>query len=116
MNHSRSLRQVSRTSTAAFSRTPLQEAMSVAVMDLSAGEVVSFGDIAKRAGQPRAARAVGATLANSADSLPWWRVVYSDGHLPPCNPSLQAERLAEEGVQLSGFRVLKSPLGRFAKP
>ena len=75
----------------------------------SEGEVVSFGDVAALAGRPGAARAAGAVLANSADTLPWWRVVYSDGHLPPCNPGLQAERLADEGVELSGFRVIRRP-------
>ncbi len=94
--------------------TALQRKIGEAVLGLSAGEVVSFGDIAARAGRPDASRAAGAVLAKSADTLPWWRVVYSDGHLPPCNPSLQAERLAEEGVKLKGFRVICSPSGRFA--
>ncbi|MGI9473078.1 MAG: MGMT family protein [Rubripirellula sp.] len=93
--------------------TPLQIAIVSAVDGLAVGEVVSFGDIARIAGHPRAARAAGAVLANSADTLPWWRVVYSDGHLPPCNPSLQQERLSDEGVVMKGFRVVQSPLGRF---
>lgn len=93
--------------------TPLQKALIAAVEDLSEGEVVSFGDIAQLAGYPKAARAAGAVLARSADTLPWWRVVYADGHLPTCNPSLQAERLADEGVKLRAFRVIQSPLGRF---
>jgi len=95
-------------------RTLLQQQMVAAVEMLAEGEVVSFGDVAARAGRPDAARAAGAVLANSADTLPWWRVVYSDGHLPPCNPGLQAERLADEGVRLRGFRVISSPAGRFA--
>ena len=95
--------------------TELQQRITEAVLDLAEGEVVSFGDIAQRAGRPGASRAAGAVLAKSEDTLPWWRVVYSDGHLPPCNPSLQAERLAEEGVQLKRFRVISSPSGRFAR-
>ncbi|MFK8115105.1 MAG: MGMT family protein [Rubripirellula sp.] len=94
--------------------TPLQQGILSAVELLESGEVVSFGDIAARAGRPSAARAAGSTLAAAGDTYPWWRVVYSDGHLPPCNPSLQAERLAEEGVELAGFRVIHSPLGRFS--
>ncbi len=94
--------------------TPLQRNIEAAVEKLTEGEVVSFGDIAARAGNPGASRAAGSVLARSAD-LPWWRVVYSDGHLPPCNPGLQAERLIGEGVTLKGFRVIKSPRGRFAK-
>lgn len=95
--------------------TLLQQRITAAVEHLREGEVVSFSDLARRAGRPRAARAAGAVLANSADTLPWWRVVYSDGHLPPCNPGLQAERLADEGVVLIGFRVVRSPAGRFAR-
>ena len=93
--------------------TPLQTRILQAVADLEVGEVVSFSDIATRAGHARAARAVGAVLAGAGD-YPWWRVVYADGHLPPCNPGLQAQRLTEEGAQLRGFRVMRSPRGRFA--
>ena len=89
--------------------------MRKAVLSLREGEVVSYSDVAKLAGHPRAARAAGSVLAQSLDTLPWWRVVYSDGHLPPCNPGLQAERLAEEGVEVRGFRVVSAPLGRFAE-
>jgi methylated-DNA-protein-cysteine methyltransferase-like protein len=92
--------------------TPLQAQIAAVVERLGRGEVVSFGDVAARAGHPHASRAAGAVLATAAD-LPWWRVVYADGQLPPCNPSLQAERLGEEGVQLRGFRVIRSPHGRF---
>ena len=94
--------------------TDLQAGIASVVEQLAKGEVVSFGDVAARAGRPEASRAAGSVLANSAD-LPWWRVVYADGHLPPCNPGLQAERLIEEGVELRGFRVVRSPRGRFAK-
>lgn len=94
--------------------TPLQQEIAASVENLAEGEVVSFGDVAAAAGRPGAARAAGKVLAGSADTLPWWRVVYSDGHLPPCNPGLQSERLADEGVELIGFRVIRSPRGRFA--
>ena len=88
-------------------------AIEIVIRDLQSGEVVSFGDVASRAGFPRAARAAGAFLADGVDTLPWWRVVYSSGHLPPCNPSLQAAKLADEGVTLKGFRVVAAPKGRF---
>lgn len=94
--------------------TEFQQKLADAVLNLSPGEVVSFGDIAAKAGRPNASRAAGNLLANSLDTLPWWRVVYSNGQLPPCNPSVQSERLVDEGVQLSGFRVTKSPHGRFS--
>lgn len=94
--------------------TEFQKRMSEAVLALEPGEVVSFGDIAAAAGRPRAARAAGNLLAGSLDTLPWWRVVYSDGQLPPCNPTVQAARLQEEGVQVDAFRIVRSPRGRFA--
>jgi len=90
-----------------------ETAVYAAAESLAKGQVVSFGDIAAAAGRPAASRSVGTILARSSDALPWWRVVYADGHLPPCNPSLQAERLADEGVTLVGFKVTAAPRGRF---
>lgn len=92
----------------------LRVAVLSVVDQLHSGEVVSYGDIAALAGFPGAARAAGSVMADCPDTLPWWRVVYSDGHLPTCNPGLQAQRLADEGVLMSGFRVIASPRGRFA--
>ena len=84
------------------------------VEQLTDGEVVSFGDIAARAGRPRASRAAGRMLSRIRDSdLPWWRVVYSNGRLPACNPTLQTERLEAEGVLVQNGRVTAAPLGRF---
>ena len=94
---------------------PLRVAMHAVIGRLRPGEVISYGDVAANAGYPNAARAAGSVLADCPETLPWWRVVYRDGHLPPCNPSLQAERLAAEGVVLKGFRVITSPHGRFSK-
>ena len=89
--------------------------MAQAVLDLAVGEVVSYRDIAERAGHPSAARMAGSVLAKSMDTLPWWRVVYTDGRFPACNPSLQEEKLLAEGVEVRGFRVMRSPLGRFCR-
>ena len=95
--------------------TPLEQALMIAVASLREGEVVSYGDIAERAGRPEAPRAAGALLAKSMASLPWWRVVYASGKLAPCNPDLQAQKLAEEGVSVEDGRIVASPLGRFQK-
>lgn len=81
---------------------------------LAPGEVVSYGDVAHDAGRPRAARAVGAFLAQGDGDLPWWRVVYSDGRLPPVNPQVQAARLRDEDVVVRNRRVIESPSGRFS--
>lgn len=99
-------------------RDPDSDAMRSAfvrvIESLQLGEVVSYGDVAAAAGYPRRHRAVGQLLAASVDALPWWRVVYASGRLPPCHPSLQEQRLREEGVELAGARVVRSPAGRFA--
>ena len=93
--------------------TEFEQRMASVIDALDPGEVVSYGDIAAAAGRPSASRAAGRLLSRCMDGRPWWRVVYSDGRLPPCNPSVQAERLLDEGVVLSGFRVIRSPKGRF---
>ncbi len=84
------------------------------VEQLADGEVVSFGDVAGRAGKPKASRAAGRMLSKIRDGdLPWWRVVYSDGKLPSCRPSVQTERLEAEGVSVENGRVIAAPMGRF---
>ncbi|MCC9645131.1 MGMT family protein [Rhodopirellula sp. JC740] len=93
---------------------PMRIAFVRVIESLKSGEVVSYGDVAERAGYPRRHRAVGQLLGASVDALPWWRVVYNDGRLPPVNPSLQDARLVEEGVTLVRLKVTRSPRGRFA--
>ena len=95
--------------------TPLEQALTVAVASLREGEVVSYGDVAERAGRPDAPRAAGALLSKAITTLPWWRVVYASGKLAPCDPVTQQEKLEEEGVVVKNGRVARSPLGRFAK-
>lgn len=92
------------------------EACLDAVADLDEGEVISYADAAARAGRPGAARAAGSVLSRSMGSVPWWRVVYSDGRLPVCDPDAQVARLRAEGVTVDGGRVRRSPKGRFADP
>jgi methylated-DNA-protein-cysteine methyltransferase-like protein len=96
--------------------TPLEQALTIAVASLKEGEVVSYGDIAERAGRPDAPRAAGALLSRGMTSLPWWRVVYASGKLAPCDPDTQQEKLETEGVLIRRRRVVRAPLGRFAKP
>ena len=93
--------------------TRFQQRMLEAVRSLEPGEVISFADVAARAGRPRAARAAGNLLSTVADTIPWWRVVYADGRLPPCHPQRQTDRLIAEGVRVEDGRVVESPRGRF---
>ena len=80
---------------------------------LRPGEVTTYADVAADAGYPRRHRAVGQLLSVSFDALPWWRVIYASGHLPPVNPGLQEQRLIEEGVTIEKLRVVDAPHGRF---
>jgi len=45
------------------------------------GKVVSYGQIARSLGRPRAARVVGWAMRCCPDHLPWQRVVMADGSI-----------------------------------
>lgn len=87
------------------------------VRALVPGEVTTYGDIADVAGYPKHSRLVGRILAmaESAEELPWWRVVNSVGRLVPGNEREQATLLRAEGVVVSDGRVRAAPLGRFCR-
>lgn len=66
------------------------------------GKVMTYGDVAKRAGSPGASRAVGSIMAKNLDkSIPCHRVVRSDGTIGMYN-GLQGDDkaaiLKKEGV------------------
>lgn len=94
----------------------MQAAFVRVIERLRTGEVTSYGEVAARAGYPRRHRAVGQLLSVSYDALPWWRVVYASGHLPPINPGLQEQKLIDEGVTVHNWKVISAPVGTFAAP
>ncbi|WP_319524306.1 MGMT family protein [uncultured Desulfosarcina sp.] len=61
--------------------TPSQQAVYQAVAGIPYGETASYGQVAKMAGLPRAARFVGTTMANNPYPvlIPCHRVIRSDG-------------------------------------
>src|SRR5688572_26979840 len=71
------------------------------------GKVISYGAVAAMAGQPRAARAVGATMRDLPDDskVPWWRVINSRGEVSMRDighgPAIQRKLLEGEGVRFS---------------
>jgi methylated-DNA-protein-cysteine methyltransferase-like protein len=75
------------------------------VAQIPAGRVMSYGDVAARAGT-RAARAVGQILAQSGDGVPWHRVVRADGSVADPVRARQIRLLAAEGVPLEDDRVV----------
>ncbi|HEX9096642.1 MAG TPA: MGMT family protein [Candidatus Dormibacteraeota bacterium] len=88
---------------------PFADVVRLVVRDLRRGEVVSYGEVARRAGYPRAARAVGNVLAVS-HGLPWWRVVRANGGLAANGRLEQARRLRREGVTVRDGAV-KAQIG-----
>ena len=63
------------------------------------GRVISYGEIAKILGCPRAARQVGWAMRQSPDDIPWQRVIKSDGSIAGGGFSeLRRALLEAEGV------------------
>jgi methylated-DNA-protein-cysteine methyltransferase-like protein len=74
------------------------------------GEVAGYGEVARRAGLPGRARMVARLLSHNEDpTLPWHRVLRSDGRIafPPDAPEFaeQSQRLRAEGVRVEAGRV-----------
>ncbi len=60
--------------------TTFTEAVHEVVKNIPKGSVLSYGEVAMRAGYPRAARAVASLMAKNYDpTIPCHRVVRSDG-------------------------------------
>ena len=69
------------------------------VAQIPRGYVVSYGQIARLLGSPRAARQVGWAMRQCPDELPWHRVVMSDGSIAGGGWSdLRRALLEDEGV------------------
>ena len=75
------------------------------MLAIPAGRVCPYGEVARLAGLPGAARRVGAALTGlpSDTALPWHRVINAQGRisLPAGSPAhaLQRARLEAEGVE-----------------
>jgi len=85
-----------------------------AIRAIPSGSVAGYGVIARRAGLPGRARLVARVLSNNDDaSLPWHRVLRSDGRIafPPDSEghAEQARRLRAEGVPVEDGRVRGMP-------
>ncbi|WP_312176635.1 MGMT family protein [Pseudescherichia sp.] len=70
------------------------------------GSVTTYGEVARLAGSPRAARQVGGVLRRlpEGSTLPWHRVVNRQGQISLTGPDLQRQRqaLLADGVQVTG--------------
>ena len=73
------------------------------VSQIKVGETLSYGEVARRAGSPKAARAVGNILnKNFNPQIPCHRVIRADGQVGGYNRGVKAKirRLKQEGVKL----------------
>lgn len=80
------------------------------IRKLPAGQVAGYGEVARRAGLPGRARLVARLLSGNDDpTLPWHRVLRSDGRIAfPAGSRMQREqarRLRAEGVDVRDGRV-----------
>jgi len=83
------------------------KAAVAAIRRIPKGKVATYGEIARAAGNPRAARAVVAVLKNPRLRLPWHRIVSSGGRigLPGAAGMEQSLLLEQEGVRFRGTRI-----------
>lgn len=88
-----------------------KSAIYLALRSVPAGKVVTYGQLAKIAGLPGAARLVGTTLCHLPENtdLPWHRVINAQGKISmPENSSgyiEQVKRLKTEGVSVNNGRI-----------
>jgi methylated-DNA-protein-cysteine methyltransferase-like protein len=86
------------------------ESILAAVRAIPRGQVAGYGEVARRAGLPGRARLAARVLSENTDaSLPWHRVLRSDGRIAFPEGSQgyreQARRLRGEGVAVVNGRV-----------
>lgn len=74
------------------------------VESIPAGRVMSYGDVAEYVGAS-SPRIVGRVLAMDGGTVPWHRVLRSDGTLAEHLYDEQRQRLLSEGVLFTGHKV-----------
>ena len=87
--------------------TPFQRRVIALVRGIPRGRVATYGDIARLAGVPRAARAVGTVMRDCHDpSVPCHRVIGAGGTLGGYSTlQLKRELLRAEGLEVGVRRV-----------
>lgn len=86
------------------------ERILAAVRAIPSGQVAGYGEVARRAGLPGRARLAARVLSMNTDkSLPWHRVLRSDGRIAFTAGSEgfreQSQRLRSEGISVCNGRV-----------
>jgi len=88
--------------------TPFEKKVLTIVSRIPPGRVTTYGDVARMAGKPRAARAVG-NIMRTADrpGLPYHRVIAAGGRLGGYSSlSIKRSLLSAEGLTVSPGRVV----------
>ena len=87
---------------------PFERKVLTIVSRIPAGRVTTYGDVAKLAGKPRAARAVGNIMQQATrPGLPYHRVIGAGGRLGGYSSlALKRSMLAAEGLTVTAARVL----------
>jgi alkylated DNA nucleotide flippase Atl1 len=82
----------------------LAQRILACVESIPPGRVMTYGDVAEYVGAP-SARIVGRVLALDDGSVPWHRVMRSNGTLAEHLYTEQRQRLLAEGVRFRGDKV-----------
>lgn len=88
--------------------SPFARRVIAVVRRIPPGRVATYGDVARLAGRPRAARAVGTIMRTAGVSgVPCHRVVAAGGQVGGYggSPALKAGLLAAEGLPIRGRRI-----------
>ncbi|MEE9445697.1 MAG: MGMT family protein [Cocleimonas sp.] len=90
--------------------TPFQKKFDSAicniVLQIPSGRVMSYGEVAQRAGFPRHARMVSKAMSRSEEVLPWHRVVRSNRTLA-FDKDTQAYQKQAHLLELEGVKIIK---------
>jgi O-6-methylguanine DNA methyltransferase len=88
--------------------TPFERKVLTVVSRIPPGRVATYGDVARLAGKPRAARAVGNILREAnRPGLPYHRVIAAGGRLGGYTSlALKRSLLAAEGLTVAPGRVV----------
>lgn len=93
-----------------FSQNKFDRAVWKIVARIKPGKVMSYGQVARRAGFPRHARMVSRAMCRFDGSLPWHRVIRSDRTLAfetgSENYRAQKTLLQREGIRLINGKVV----------
>ena len=75
-------------------RKPFSEKVKAVVSKIPKGSMMTYKAVAKKAGNPKAARTVGTVMKNNYDpKVPCHRVIRSDGKIGDYNRGGQAEKI-----------------------